>query len=108
MVVLVSKVTVAKRLRQDYRNHHDQRSNRHYQVDAQRLMSRSSFCAEMQRREDETRGTRGDEEEERGGNQNDIVRNVQNSDGISGGKKNYIIRKFPKSDAVKVDESKTT
>ena len=43
IVVLVSKVVVAKRLREDHRNDHDQRNDHHYQVDAQMLVSRSSL-----------------------------------------------------------------
>ena len=39
IVVLVSKVVVAKRLREDHRNDHDQRNDHHYQVDAQMLVS---------------------------------------------------------------------
>ena len=43
IVVLVSEVLVAKKLREDHRNDHDQRNDHHYQVDAQMLVSRSSL-----------------------------------------------------------------
>ena len=66
IVVLVSKWTVAKIDSYDYRHQHDLRSNRHYEVDASVLMSTSTFCAHMQRRDEERKEMRGDEAEEGG------------------------------------------